>query len=1003
MLRKTDLVKHLILLLVASSSIRAQTSSDTSGAHLDWSRAGTELRKSNFQECQAALLQAADQFRLAGFRGRALECDLLRAESISRSGRLQESQTLIDTINAQMLQFEDDDIADKYRLAAICIGVENIPNQSEKRSLLNFGLELIDKGNLSQTALAASLEHLWGLYYFDTEVLDSSAAFLERALAKAQSARDDYLIGRITLQWGKVLRRMGDHAKAADLIRQGISSYQAYYGPIHTVIATGYNDLAINLKQLGQLDAAGENFAKALDIRAQLHGKRSNAYARILNNAALQFLDAGDLSTALRHAEETVRIFESLPYPDKRFHLASHNTLAKVLSTMGKLEAAAIEYRKALEMHRLAYPGSSRARYYLISLGNNALDRKRPSEALVHFHEAMAITLNGVDPQNVHDIPSRDDPSNFQSLKTLCLLKAQAWLALYNESMDTSKLRSAIQLFDLADHFAAKNRTESRYQKSRLAYSRQNLSLYQGAIEANVRMYGHTQDPLDLDQAFLFAEKSKSLTLLEDLLEANALRTSGIPEEYLLREQMLQDSLADLRSTLIKANANQDSVLIAEKLHERIALEISFDAFKKQLESEFPRFYQSKFDFDFQGIEDIKQLLKAEETAISYFVGKDKIFRFLIASNRAEVAMIPRPDSLNSWIERFRQAITEYDPSLPIQSTARTRNLNQYKRLGQVLFNTLLGDLQQRLTPRLMIIPDDVLNYVPFGALLTESVHTVDKLMDLPFLDTKHCISYNYSGTLAEQMTTQPGTDKATLLAVAPSFDGTSSDADRAALAPLLFNEMEAKSILDIWPGEVILGNDATESAFRQRLPQYGIIHLATHALVNEGNSDLSFLAFAADDDDSQYLYLQQLYNMDLPVHLVTLSACETSLGPLQQGEGIASLAQGFSYAGAKSIVTSLWEVEDGAAARLLSAFYDHLSQGKDKAEALQAAKIDYRSNSEDQLAHPFYWAAFIPIGDMTNLEVPSANLVLYGSVLALILISLLLFSQRKTLFNINS
>ena len=128
---------------------------------------------------------------------------------------------------------------------------------------------------------------------------------------------------------------------------------------------------------------------------------------------------------------------------------------------------------------------------------------------------------------------------------------------------------------------------------------------------------------------------------------------------------------------------------------------------------------------------------------------------------------------------------------------------------------------------------------------------------------------------------------------------------------------------------------------------------------------DYSFLAFyeLKDSIENEWLYNRELYDLELNADMVVLSACETGIGELQQGEGIISLARGFSYAGAKSIITSLWTVDDEEAPILMNSFYQYLDDGLSKDAALRQAKLDYIQNSPKP--HPYFWASFIPIGDM--------------------------------------
>ena len=968
MTKMSLLFRAIFLICITFSAVQGQV--DTMAAHAQWLTGMEGLRQEKFEVSYHHLRAAAGSFRLQNHAVRALQCDLARAELLSRFGKYESSSLLVDSIFGKTQEISEQGKKISLRLEASLLACENEEGDSMRQVCLETASSLHSQNY--EGPLTAKLFHHWGLLYFDREQFDSSSLYLEKAMSNASDGSSDYLIGRIAIQWAKTLRRLGDHAKAIDLIREGIVRYSNYHGPTHTSVATGYNDLAINQKALGDLEGAGHSYNKALDIRAKLFGKRSNAYARILNNTALQFLDQGDLTTALRYARETIEIFEALPDPDIRFYIASHNTLAQVFSAMKRFDQAEDQYRKALKMFQRQYPGSSRVRYYLISLANNALDREKPNEALSYFHEAMYVTFDGIDPDDFSSNPARDDPSNYQSLKTLCTYKAKSWYASYLQSQDTTQLHAAMHLYDLADHFATKNRTESQYQRSRVAYSRQNLTLYQGAIETALQLWKGTHDKAFLEKAFLYSEKSKSLTLLEDLLEANALNNSGLPTELLEKEKRIQDSLAHIRTALLKSRGSKREAESVQNLQkEKLLLELSYENFKRHLEDSFPRFYQSKYDFDFESVASLQAGLGPDESVISFFVGRDKIFRFLVLSNEVTATTLEKSDSLSSWISNLRDHIRSYDPSLPISAEENQVGLAHYQRAAHHLFDLLLGDLKDQLKAKTSIIPDDVLNYIPFGALLTELPAEGVPFSKYPFLEKESVISYNYSGTLARQMRRQQA-EKPRLLAIAPTFDGSTESDSRGTLTPLLFNQQEADAIEKIWSGSSLMGPLATKSAFKKAMHEYGIIHFATHALVNEGDAALSYLAFAPTPQQEPYLFLEELYDLDLPVQLITLSACETSLGPLQQGEGIASVAQGFSYAGAKSIITSLWDVDDGAAERIMIAFYQNLEEGMPKDQALQFAKLDYLRTAEDHLSHPFYWASFIPIGDMRQIDVPT-------------------------------
>ncbi len=978
-------------------NLSAQTQADTAEAHRAWQQGMDHLQRSRDMLAGREFVRAAQLFQNQGEISRSIDAELMSAESYYRLGDCAKALEQVNRADKFMDQLSG--VGRKSQKLSSQLYRAACLNDSARYDLLRECIQVINDQQSGLEPFRAQVYHDLGLYFFEQEVIDSAGFYLEMAFPLAMRGPDDYLTGRICFLWPKILRRQGDYAKAVDIIKEGILKYRNYFGEIHTVIATGYNDLAINQKALGDLESSGENFRKALDIRQQLHGRHSNDYARILNNTTLHFLDVGEVNTALELAQQTVDIFESLRNPDPQFHVASYNTLARVYRHLGKDHKAFIYFQKTLELQLKYFPQSKGARFYYLDLGRNALDRDRPAEAIEYFHAAMSLAIDEVDPADVYSNPGRDNPSNYQSLHSLCVLKAAAFQAHYGHSEDRRDLSEALKLYNLADYFAAKNRTESRYQKSKLAFSRKNLPLYEGAIKTCLNLYELTGDPNYLNQAYIFNEKSKSLTLLENLLEVSALYNSGLPDSLLREERIFQDSIAFLRRQLLELQGQSNQSQVQNLEERKLRLDLRYESFKERLERDYPRFYQSKYDFGFTGLLEIQRDLSPQECVLSYFVGKAEIFRFFVTKDHLDYTIIARPDSLGRWISDLREMILDFDPTQAILSAQNSSSVNGYIRRAGQLYSLLLQDLQDELMEGIYIIPSDVLNYIPFGILLARNPEQIDDFSAYPFFAKNHFISYNYSSTLSRQMALTAVQTPRDLLGIAPEFRnqsikaGDSLRANRYQLAPLSFNQEEVKAIIKEWSGSKLLADKATKAAFVREVSDHGIFHFATHALVNEENADLSFLAFAPAEQEDPFLYLSELYDLQLPAHLVTLSACETNLGPLQQGEGIASLAKGFSYAGAKSIVTSLWEVEDRTAKEIMVSFYRKLAEGGRKDVALQSAKMEYLENAEDHLAHPYYWAAYVAIGDMSS--IPSGSFGYQEWLLAALTVLIILLVFR--------
>jgi CHAT domain-containing protein len=173
--------------------------------------------------------------------------------------------------------------------------------------------------------------------------------------------------------------------------------------------------------------------------------------------------------------------------------------------------------------------------------------------------------------------------------------------------------------------------------------------------------------------------------------------------------------------------------------------------------------------------------------------------------------------------------------------------------------------------------------------------------------------------------------------------------------------EQEARTVAGLFNTQALVGAAATESALAARVPQAGLLHLAAHGQLNQLSPLFSRIVLAPDEKNDGNLEVHELYGLDLAqTDLVVLSACNTQLGSQSLGDDLVGLTRAFMYAGAPSVVASLWSVDDEATELLMRAFYTKLQQGRGKAQALREAQQDLRQ----QLPHPYYWAAFVLTGD---------------------------------------
>src|SRR5262245_31862879 len=176
------------------------------------------------------------------------------------------------------------------------------------------------------------------------------------------------------------------------------------------------------------------------------------------------------------------------------------------------------------------------------------------------------------------------------------------------------------------------------------------------------------------------------------------------------------------------------------------------------------------------------------------------------------------------------------------------------------------------------------------------------------------------------------------------------------------------------------IGDAATASAFRASAGDYDILHLVSHYRPNTITPIFSSLILAPGEGASGSLELHEVYGMELKkADLVVLSVCQSNSGAHSRGDDITGLSRAFLYAGAPTVISSLWNVDDQATSELMTSFYKRLQEGMSKAAALRAAQAETRAKPE--YSHPYYWAGFVLTGRPGTTSSPNASRAVEGSV----------------------
>ncbi len=380
---------------------------------------------------------------------------------------------------------------------------------------------------------------------------------------------------------------------------------------------------------------------------------------------------------------------------------------------------------------------------------------------------------------------------------------------------------------------------------------------------------------------------------------------------------------------------------------------------------------------------DLPALLREEQAdALMYHVSDTVAWAVHLASDGAASAWrIPTTDSLRRQIDAWRETISNSAyKQKSLRSAAEQDSLDQaYLNQGRALAEVLLPE---RLNgKRLILLPDGPLHFLPFAALPLEGATAPVNYGELRYLSSDRDLQTAFSLRLLISPPASGTTSSANLIAFAPEFRGEAapgmvargvgSKRNLPALQPLAQAKVEVETITSLVPGsEKVIGAAADRQRFLAAAPGARILHLSAHGMVDAEKPERSFVAFSQPGDSldtEELLYLNDLYALSMAAELTVLSACETSLGRLSPGELPLTMGGAFAAAGARSTITTLWQVDDAATKEVMVDFYRALLAGESRAEALQRAQRARRETDMHQ--HPYFWAGVTLQGEAGPLD----------------------------------
>ena len=660
--------------------------------------------------------------------------------------------------------------------------------------------------------------------------------------------------------------------------------------------------LALAALGLKQFDSARENLVGARAVFDQ--NQNTTVVALIDSYLAELALQRGDPSEASNRAEASLRVFARQKLAARSSN--SQRIIAWARYLAGDITGALRQARSALRRSgRLSLPGVVYQCHHLI--GKIERDRGDTAKAL----DSLRLAVSALE-----------------------------------------RMRGGI----VADEFKA-------------SFLRDKIAVYEDAIAACLDEGGKAR----IEEAFRLVESSKSSALAA--LLARFLR--GVPTgkseagrkdlESETRARLLK-SIEDLNWYSSKAGREEDKggqrrARVAERYREKVLrCERQISQLFRRLEATGSAFVEIQ-SMRATDPNELCEILEPEETAIEYFTVGNEISAFVATR---EGLFLERGIASKGEVERLLKGLRfqlekfNYGPGFADEHFEQLNHAaNQHLiRLYELIFAAVEKRLQGR---SVIVMPHGLLHYVPFHALLDRRGYLIDRFE----------VSYAPSATVlklcrnrgAERRQGQERQAKSAAskrLQTAPSNGHRPSGGKIVALGaadrdtPNINDEVNA--LRSIFPdGVTFTGREATRANLMKFAPRARLLHLASHGYFRGDNPMFSFLKLA-----DAPLNFYNLLDLKLEAELVTLSACHTGVNAIFPGDELHGLMRGFLYAGAPSLVASLWAANDRSTAAFMRAMYTRIRDGETKRAALRAAQLAVK----DEYGHPYYWAPFVLMGN---------------------------------------
>jgi CHAT domain-containing protein len=783
---------------------------------------------------------------------------------------------------------------------------------------------------------------------------------------------------------------------------------------------------------------------EALEIFHAIGDQHSEAIA--LNGIGQAYHNLSEYANALSFYKNALTLFETTRTLD-----AASATTCAIASTQylsGNLDQALASYERCLQLSRIV--GKHRIEAYALegiasiygAQGRHQLAGKQYHDLEKFFKSigdlrGQAMALNGHgdlllrlgDRQKAMDVFAKASRLSAKMGDNGILITTLYNLARANEALGSHEIALSLikKTFSLIEEIRA-NVESLDFRASYFSAVKRHYDLY---IEILMQLHRLRPEEGFAVQAFSVSEQSRARLLLDLLSESRGHIHTGAAKDLVERERSLRGLLrAQAAYQLNLSLSGKDSTELTEVADEIARLRSDYQTVQAQLREQNPRLFSFE-QFAPVDLERIQKELRGSDTMLlEYALGADHSYLWAITANSMDAYILPAGNKIEDAAREVYKILTTRQRG-DGQSEDYQRNVaaadDTYVEKAMNLSRMVLGPVAEKLGGRrLLVVADGALQYIPFGALPPPFAQTTDAV-ETPktfLIETNEVVVLPSASTLiairgAQDRKGLPGKLVAVISdpVFSPSDDRverelpppavakaaaelTSNQAEQPplknlTLARLAHASEEADAISGVAPwgtAVVAKGFDASrETAMSSEISRAQIVHFATHVFVDSKHPELSGIVLSMTDPKgvriNGLMSLPDIYSLELSAELAVLSACQTALGKDVKGEGLVGLTHSFISAGAKSVVASLWKVDDRATAALMAEFYrGMLQKGMTPAAALRSAKLTMMR--EKQWSEPYYWAGFVLQGEYTNrIAVERSSWLRPGLILLFLLI----------------